>query len=262
MYNLRVLSLGAGVQSTTLALMAAHGELDMPDCAIFADTQWEPARVYRNLDWLCSGILPFPVHRVTNGDLLDHAISNKRDGGFMVIPAFSDLGGMSRRQCTGDFKINPIRKKIREILGIKPKSRVPRDVRVEIIIGISLDEKRRMRPSQHRWIDHKYPLIDKRMTRYECIAWMTNHGYQVPPKSSCIGCPYHSNQTWDEIKRQDPESWAAAVEADEALRGSDPNKPKHYLHQSCVPLSEAEFPTPRGYGQADLFMECEGMCGT
>ena len=41
--QLRVLSLGAGVQSTTLALMAAHGEIGpMPDCAIFADTGWEP----------------------------------------------------------------------------------------------------------------------------------------------------------------------------------------------------------------------------
>ncbi len=33
--RLRALSLGAGVQSTTLALMAAHGEIGpMPDCAI------------------------------------------------------------------------------------------------------------------------------------------------------------------------------------------------------------------------------------
>ena len=39
---LRILSLGAGVQSTTLALMAAHGEVEAPDCAIFADTGWEP----------------------------------------------------------------------------------------------------------------------------------------------------------------------------------------------------------------------------
>lgn len=47
---LRVLSLGAGVQSTTLALMAAHGEIEPPDCAIFADTQWEPAEVYAHLN--------------------------------------------------------------------------------------------------------------------------------------------------------------------------------------------------------------------
>ena len=38
----RVLSLGAGVQSTVLALMAERGEfgLPKPDIAIFADTQW------------------------------------------------------------------------------------------------------------------------------------------------------------------------------------------------------------------------------
>lgn len=47
---LRIISLGAGVQSTTLALMAAAGEIGpMPDCAIFADTQSEPTAVYRHL---------------------------------------------------------------------------------------------------------------------------------------------------------------------------------------------------------------------
>ena len=48
--RLRALSLGAGVQSTTLALMASHGEIGpMPDCAIFADTGWEPQAVYDHL---------------------------------------------------------------------------------------------------------------------------------------------------------------------------------------------------------------------
>jgi hypothetical protein len=53
--RLRVLSLGAGVQSTTMALMAAHGEVGpMPDCAIFSDTGWEPNAVYQHLAWLMS----------------------------------------------------------------------------------------------------------------------------------------------------------------------------------------------------------------
>lgn len=67
--RLRVLSLGAGVQSTTLALMAAHGEIGpMPDCAIFADTGWEPAAVYEHLAWLRSpNVLPFPVHIISGG---------------------------------------------------------------------------------------------------------------------------------------------------------------------------------------------------
>ena len=46
---MKILSLGAGVQSSTLALMAEHGEIEKPDCAIFADTQSEPEEV---MEWL------------------------------------------------------------------------------------------------------------------------------------------------------------------------------------------------------------------
>lgn len=42
MKPLKILSLGAGVQSTTLLLLAERGELERPDRAIFADTGWEP----------------------------------------------------------------------------------------------------------------------------------------------------------------------------------------------------------------------------
>ena len=76
---LTVLSLGAGVQSTTLALMAAHSEITpMPDCAIFADTQAEPAAVYEHLRWLMSpNVLPFPVHVVTTGNLEEHVAADQ-----------------------------------------------------------------------------------------------------------------------------------------------------------------------------------------
>lgn len=76
---IHVISLGAGVQSTTMALMAAHGEIKpMPDVAIFADTQWEPKAVYDHLDWLGSpNVLPFPIKRVTAGNLRQ-AIMDRR----------------------------------------------------------------------------------------------------------------------------------------------------------------------------------------
>ena len=65
---LRILSLGAGVQSTTLALMAAKGEIDPVDCAIFSDTQSEPKAVYEHLERLRS-TLPFPVHIVSKSEV-------------------------------------------------------------------------------------------------------------------------------------------------------------------------------------------------
>lgn len=52
MITMRILNLGAGVQSTTIFLMAHEGELPMIDYAIFADTQEEPKAVYDHLAWL------------------------------------------------------------------------------------------------------------------------------------------------------------------------------------------------------------------
>ena len=82
------LSLGAGVQSSTIALMAAHGEITpMPDAAIFADTKAEPASVYKWLDWL-QVKLPFPVYRVSRGDMTKDSlniIERKDKNGFYRI---------------------------------------------------------------------------------------------------------------------------------------------------------------------------------
>src|SRR5262245_64370339 len=106
-----ILSLGAGVQSSTMALMAAHGEITpMPVAAVFADTQDEPQSVYRWLDWL-EKQLPFPVHRVSKGRLSDNAVniyysSNNEKITAQSIPAFADEGrSIFPRQCTSDFKV-------------------------------------------------------------------------------------------------------------------------------------------------------------
>ena len=79
---IHVISLGAGVQSSTMALMAAKGEITpMPVAAVFADVGAEPKNVYDYLSWL-EGVLPFPVHRVNNGSLLDTLtlVRHKKDG--------------------------------------------------------------------------------------------------------------------------------------------------------------------------------------
>ena len=48
----RVLNLGAGVQSTTLYMLAAEGRIEPFDVAIIADTKDETARTYRHVEWL------------------------------------------------------------------------------------------------------------------------------------------------------------------------------------------------------------------
>lgn len=269
---IHILSLGAGVQSSTLALMAAAGEVTpMPKAAIFADTQAEPASVYKWLDWL-ENQLSFPVHRVTAGSLKEQIISATQGNQRIDArpPFFLSTGGMLNRQCTQDFKLIPLHRKCREIIGLRPRQRGPKETAIEMWIGISTDEVQRCKPSRHAYISHRWPLIDMRMTRRDCIQWLTRHGYDTPPKSACTFCPYHNDGLWRDMRNNDPTSFAEAVEVDSAIRngvkdrrsGKALSPAKWFVHRSLTPLSEVDFSIDFERGQLNLFNnECEGMCG-
>lgn len=270
--QISVLSLGAGVQSSTLALMAAHGELDpMPECAIFADTGAEPGPVYQWLETL-RAMVPFPIHIVMWKDgLLAHLKAAIQGGKFAGAPFYTenegynagDVGGMLRRQCTREFKIQPITLKLRELIGLEKGERAGREVRAVQYIGISLDEKQRMKEPQEKWLRHRWPLIEKRMTRWDCMLWLDRHGYPQPPKSACTFCPYRGNHEWRWLKENDPEGWAQAVEVDKMVRGGvRGTRFSLYVHRDMVPLDEVDLSTDLDRGQLSLFnRECEGMCG-
>jgi hypothetical protein len=270
MTKIKILSLGAGVQSTTLALMAANGELgEMPDCAIFADTGAEPQSVYTHLEKLKRAV-PFPIYEVSAGNIRDDLIKGTNSGGskrFASIPFFLDRGklgiGMARRQCTSEYKIAPINKKIRELLGYKPRQRIPSES-AEVWIGISTDESIRMKPSRTNYIRNRWPLIEKGMNRGRCIDWMGQNQWAAP-KSACTFCPFRSDESWIHMKSTDPGSFEDAVKLDYALRASGHAgtlRAIPYVHRSCKPLDVIDFRTNAELGQPDLFNnECEGMCG-
>ena len=267
-----VISLGAGVQSSTLALMAANGEIKpMPEVAIFADTGWERAATYQWLDEL-ERLLPFPVLRVSTGNIREQNIkarngektnSSKRWGS---IPFFvSDTKGtgregMIRRQCTKEYKLQPLRRKIAQLCGLPEKVGRPRQAVAAQWIGISTDEASRMRHSNVGWLQLRYPLaMEKRFSRADCEAWLKRNGYPVPERSACIGCPYHSDQEWLTLKNDSPAEWRKAVQFDRSVRHGHGMKGASYLHRSLIPLEQITFKNEK---QTDLFKnECEGLCG-
>lgn len=279
---MRILNLGAGVQSTTLYLMVLRHELDPIDVAIFADTQEEPADVYRHLAWLESLNGP-RILRCTAGKLGDDLVKgmNSTNQRFATIPAFGakdgvEQSGMMRRQCSREYKVDVIDRTIRrDLLGLKPGRRVPKGVRVTQLYGISADEARRAKAIRARssddrkWSTPEFPLLDRFMTRADCYTWLAKYGvpHQVP-KSACVFCPYHTDATWDILKTTDPAGWARAVEIDRALREASSVMNKHmvqvlYLHKSCKPLDAVELnPQPRDRQLAmSFYQECEGVCG-
>lgn len=278
-----VLSLGAGVQSSCLALMAAKGEITpMPDFAVFADTQAEPASVYDWLDWLETQ-LPFPVYRVTKGDLTKDSlnpIARKKDsenglkeGDFFMprfIPVFGimpngDKTAAIGRRCTSDYKIIPIIKKIKELCQIV---RGQKEITVTQWIGISWDELQRAKPARDKWTQHHFPLLERKMKRHDCMKWMSDNGYPEPPRSACVYCPFHSNNEWKRLRDDEPVEFQRAIKFDSDIRRQFKKvdkmmKMEIYIHSSCKPLAEIDFDSDIDKGQQvwDFQAECEGMCG-
>jgi hypothetical protein len=200
------------------------------------------------------------------GEGLEVAVFNATEGGRCATPPFftkSEEGnkGILRRQCTAEYKLKPIQKKVRELMGLKPGQRGPKDVAVKMWIGISMDESVRMKVNPTKWIENIWPLIDESMYRYDCINWMKEHGYREPSKSACYFCPYHDNATWQDMKDNDTDSWFRALVMDSTLRsGLSGVKDDLYLHRSMKPLTECDFDPDKD--QFDMFdNECEGMCG-
>lgn len=294
---IELLSLGAGVQSSTLLLMSCVGQLPKLDHAIFADTQWEPKAVY---DWLvflknAAGSAGIPIATVTVGnirqDIVEFWAQRKSADGkrHASIPAFiknpDGSKGLVRRQCTSTYKIEVIEKYIRtHILSLKPKERWPKETVIRQWLGISADETQRMRRSLRPAIKFWYPLVEecksnsanelfaKGFTRNDCLKWMSDNGFPHPPRSACIGCPFHSDTEWFLMKHNAPEEFEDACLLDEEIRTKEHDRQRiqrpgeligsPYLHKSLTPLRMVEFnPVSELSEGRAMASECSGMCG-
>ncbi|GAA1596526.1 hypothetical protein [Actinoplanes couchii] len=245
----RFLSLGAGVQSTTLLLLAAAGKIAPFDAAIFADTGWEPPEVVAHPDRL-EGVAAqagIPIRRVSAGDIRADALDPSHR--FASMPLFT-LGpdgerGMARRQCTSEYKIRPIKKEVRHWLGFPGRTRIPAGTVAEMSIGISLDEIGRARDSDVGYMRNVFPLLDLKWRREDCLRFLADSGWASTPRSACVGCPFHTDDEWARIK-QDPRTWQDAVAFDAAIRSGSaranadghPLRGQFYLHAQRIPLAE------------------------
>lgn len=268
---LNAVSLGGGVQSTVMTLLAAEGRFGpVPDVAIWADTGWDPPSVRATVEWV-AGQVPFDVEIVSAGNLAEDTRMNRsQDGaeGLFAVPAFVE-GGMTRRYCTTQYKIRPIIKELRRRCGYARYKHIPKGSASQWL-GISLDEHHRMKPARDVWIENRWPLVEARMTRTHCRQWWdANAPQDAPPlgRSSCVGCPYHSTTEWLELSDKQPHliADAAQIEAELQSRQGEGFKTP-YLHRRRVPLLQAiELDRAAADNQQSLDAlwgeECEGMCG-
>lgn len=284
-YALKTASLGAGVQSSTIVEMILEGELPPVDAVIFADTGDEPQYVYDQVNYLAGRLekVNIPLVTVSAGNMIDDIYSGKR---LAAMPLFTKRHrtingfgtqaetfsiGRLRRQCTREYKIEPIEKWVRQELlrrgwakqnkagAIRPL----KGVQIQTWLGISWDEIDRMKPNKVKWINNHWSLIDLKMRRADCIEWLSSRGLPIPKKSACRRCPYHSKAYFRQMRDGSLDDWAEVVKFDHDLRNGElqlsaKTEGDLYMTRECIPLEEIDLDSEQDNGQIDM---CdEGYC--
>jgi len=247
MSKMKILSLGWGVQSWGLLAMSALGILPRVDYAIHADTGWERAETYEFAKKWTPWVEDHGIEVVTV-----EATEEYRNPcysvniGSIFLPAFTTRlngvpSGMMRRQCTGVWKILPMRRWLSSELRQWNLTKKPGVV--QQWLGITLDESHRAKPSKVKYIENYYPyleMLERPYTRGMVMQWLCSHNLEVPIKSSCVFCPFRRPWQWRELQLSNNGDWERAVEIDRAIRHARPNY-VCYLCSDLYPLEDHDF---------------------
>lgn len=256
----QIWSYGGGTQSIAIAVLIAQGRLPKPDIAVIADTGREAQTTWDYLDKYVQPALDdigVEIHVIphsfdgTGYNYVDLYGGKKKDT--LLIPAFVG-DGMLRGYCSTEWKRDPVRRYCRK-QGVDGG---------EMWIGFSTDELERCRiyKASDKW-RQVYPLLDFRMSRYDCIAKVKHMGWPEPPKSACWMCPYRDDHGWKEMRHDQPRDYQKAVEFERELNANDTQEYRDgmslHLHRSGKPMDELVFSD-----EEDLFAKpCDsGMCFT
>lgn len=260
----RVLSMGWGVQSWTLAAMAVEGAIPKFDLIVHAGTR-EQSATKAFADRWTPELVSAGMEVITDASSAQQDV-DRTDRPGVFVPAFtlspSGSRGRLMRSCTGRWKVQIVRRCVRRALTTQNLEHYGRDFRpsvgeVQMVLGISADEAKRAKPSAVQYATNSFPLLELGMDRADCIAWLRAHGYAVPIKSACTFCPFRSDRSWSAVRATSPEDWQEAVAVDRAIRHKRPGY-LTYLHSSRQPLELVPLPAYDGQDAADFD---NGMCG-
>ena len=236
---MKILSCGAGMQSTALALIScaqAHGEVRYPqvpryDAVIYCDLGIEPAWVPEQVQFIEQACreagIPFYI---LQSDLYQDYMRNFGSSRVSAMPfwtlnADDKPGKIMRRSCTVDYKIIMIQKFVRYyMLGYRPRQwlRSEDTGAHELHIGLSAEERTRSFPSQHKMFVNKFPLIEMGWERKDTYRYNLEEWGLDSKASACLICPYHKNYFFHYIQRNYPDDYASVVDFDEMLAKRQP----------------------------------------
>jgi hypothetical protein len=242
---------GGGVQSTAIAALICLGKLPKPDFAWIVDVGYEKSRTF---DYISSVIIPklsgvgVELNIIKAVDYLDNSLFDRTNN--VKLPLYEKTtDGIVRKyktHCSGYWKQTVAHRWLRG-KGVN---------RCDTWLGISVDERRRIKVGPRKWNQNKYPLINLGLRREDCIDLIARMGWPKPEQTSCYLCPNQSDYQWQDTKQHYPEDWEKAIAAEEYIRSVKSNL---FLHVSCQPLKEKKFDT-NYIGGLFVGKECFGDC--
>ncbi|MFH1226821.1 MAG: phosphoadenosine phosphosulfate reductase family protein [Planctomycetota bacterium] len=191
---IKALSYGGGVNSTAILALIKLGEYPMPDRIIFCDTGAEREETYCYMRFMQKQFPTIETIKSKRGGLIEYCDKYK------VIPA------RMTRWCTINTKIKPFQDLFKGIEHIK-------------ILGIANDESHRVRDTGEKT---EYPLIEKQMTRDDCINIIREVGWDVPIKSGCFICPFMRIAELRALYKRNGHEWETLVRLEK--QANDRNK--------------------------------------
>ncbi len=191
----RILSFGAGVQTTAMVLLYP----ERYDYVVFADTGDEKIET---MQYLYQHMQPYFEKK---GIKFVTVKNSKWDSLYQYCIVKQIIPTRDQRWCTDRFKQVPIRKFVRG-LGASKKNPWRQD------LGISFDEIHRMNPMYDvTFLKSDYPLCDNKITRDDCKKIILEYGFPVPPKSGCFYCPFAKNEEFRQLKLKEPERFQQVI---------------------------------------------------
>ena len=217
---IRAISYGGGVQSTALIVLAVQGIIDA-DIALMSNVG-DDSELPQTMDYVRNIIQPWAKDRGFAVEILDPIKHGQKTTLFQeitkegsnrtLIPVFGEKGNPLGRACTADFKVRVINRWLREHGASKNN-------RATVLLGISTDEIERAGRGKEESISvREYPLLKLGHDRTACSQIIRDAGLPVPPKSSCFFCPFHSETTWRELRRDEPALFEKAQELEDHLQ--------------------------------------------
>ena len=248
--TLRTISYGGGVQSSALIVLAAQGKLkdiiggDLT-AALFSNVG-DDSEHPKTLDYVRNIMIPWSIENDVNVlelrkvDKYGNEITllekiSDPDKKFLKIPARYPSGAPASRHCTVDWKVRVLQKWLRE-------NGATQDDPAIVSIGISTDEYQRANSkSDAKYEKRIFPLLELGLSRDDCINLIADAGLEVPPKSSCYFCPFHTVKMWQDMRDNEPELFEKAAQLEDILhmKSEKFGFKKLYLSRRVKPLREA-----------------------